>query len=126
MDNDKAPLPSFALHKLPTLTDDLGRDHDTAIPNPIAHHPLYHPSPAFFISATDVVLCGILFDASSSSRRLPPRGAASRGPVRLGTRACGRCHLRGTLSRDEHRRLGARRRALRALQSAERVPRVLL
>uniref|UniRef100_A0A0E0ET91 Phosphofructokinase domain-containing protein n=1 Tax=Oryza meridionalis TaxID=40149 RepID=A0A0E0ET91_9ORYZ len=38
-----------------------------AIPNPIARHPLYHPSPTFFISPTDVVLRDILFDASPAS-----------------------------------------------------------
>jgi 6-phosphofructokinase 1 len=33
----------------------------------MTHHPLYHPSPAFFISATDVVLRDILFDAASTT-----------------------------------------------------------
>ncbi|RLM87428.1 hypothetical protein C2845_PM04G19330 [Panicum miliaceum] len=62
-------LPSFTLHRLPTLADHLGGGdrRAAAIPNPIARHPLYHPSPSFFISATDVVLRDILFDASSAS-----------------------------------------------------------
>uniref|UniRef100_A0A0D3H846 Phosphofructokinase domain-containing protein n=1 Tax=Oryza barthii TaxID=65489 RepID=A0A0D3H846_9ORYZ len=61
MDDDgETPMPSLELHKLPTLAG-------AAIPNPIARHPLYHPSPSFFISPTDVVLRDILFDASPAS-----------------------------------------------------------
>lgn len=67
MDNGEMRLPPFTLHSLPTVADHLGGDHAANIPNPITHHPLYHPSPAFFISATDVVLRDILFDASSAT-----------------------------------------------------------
>ncbi|RLN34532.1 hypothetical protein C2845_PM03G01020 [Panicum miliaceum] len=56
MDGGEMRLPSFTLHRLPTLADHLGGGDRpaAAIPNPIARHPLYHPSPSFFISDNDV------------------------------------------------------------------------
>ncbi|KAF0913836.1 hypothetical protein E2562_024921 [Oryza meyeriana var. granulata] len=92
MDDGETPLmmPSLALHRLPTLADD---GHAVAaIPNPIAHHPLYHPSPSFFIFPTDVVLRDILLDASSAAaqrrqvaayHRAGPRRKVAFDPARV-------------------------------------------
>ncbi|XP_040383278.1 LOW QUALITY PROTEIN: ATP-dependent 6-phosphofructokinase 2-like [Oryza brachyantha] len=66
MDDGEKLMPSLALHKLPTLAG-TGATTSAAIPNPLAHHPLYHPSGSFFVSPTDVVLRDILLDASSAS-----------------------------------------------------------
>lgn len=90
-DGEKMRLPSFTLHRLPTLVDHMNGDHAATIPNPIVHHPLYHPSPAFFISGTDVVLRDILFDASSTPdgggfaayHRAGPRREVAFDPARV-------------------------------------------
>ncbi|KAG8049861.1 hypothetical protein GUJ93_ZPchr0009g259 [Zizania palustris] len=90
----EAPVPLFALHELPTRTDDDGHAV-AAIPNPIARHSLYHPTATFFIAPTDVVLRDVLFDASSGRgqrrqrqqlaayHRAGPRREVAFDPVRV-------------------------------------------
>uniref|UniRef100_J3MYI4 Phosphofructokinase domain-containing protein n=1 Tax=Oryza brachyantha TaxID=4533 RepID=J3MYI4_ORYBR len=114
MDDGEKLMPSLALHKLPTLAGDAtGATTSAAIPNPLAHHPLYHPSGSFFVSPTDVVLRDILLDASSASGG-PQRQAAQQaiaaghveaesavngvGLVKLMGRSAGHIALHATLS----------------------------